>query len=29
VGYDNEEVYRRFLGFNREDLKRLSSEGVI
>jgi len=29
VGYDNEDVYRRFLGFNRDDLKRLASEGVI
>ncbi len=29
AGYDNEDVYRRLLGFTREDLRRLSSQEVI
>lgn len=29
VGYDNEDVYRRLLGFTRDDLTRLKKQGVI
>jgi crotonobetainyl-CoA:carnitine CoA-transferase CaiB-like acyl-CoA transferase len=29
VGYDNEEVYRRLLGFTREDFDRLHKQGVV
>jgi len=29
VGYDNEDVYRRLLGFTREDFDRLAKQGVI
>jgi len=29
VGYDNEDVYRRLLGFTRDDLRRLASQEVI
>ncbi len=29
IGYDNEEVYRRLLGFTREELERLAKQGVI
>ena len=29
VGYDNEDVYRRLLGFTREDFERLKKAGVI
>ncbi|MBI2878876.1 MAG: CoA transferase [Candidatus Rokubacteria bacterium] len=29
VGYDNEEVYRRLLGYTREELERLARQGVI
>jgi crotonobetainyl-CoA:carnitine CoA-transferase CaiB-like acyl-CoA transferase len=29
VGYDNDDVYRRLLGLTRDDMKQLSSEGVI
>jgi crotonobetainyl-CoA:carnitine CoA-transferase CaiB-like acyl-CoA transferase len=29
VGYDNEEVYRRLLGFTRDDFDRLGKHGVI
>lgn len=29
VGYDNEDVYRRLLGFTREDFARLGKQGVI
>ncbi|MBI2461516.1 MAG: CoA transferase [Candidatus Rokubacteria bacterium] len=29
VGYDNEEVYRRLLGYTREELERLAKQGVI
>ncbi len=29
VGYDNEEVYRRLLGFTRDDFDRLGRQGVI
>ncbi len=29
IGYDNEDVYRRLLGFTRDDFARLRKEGVI
>ncbi len=29
VGYDNEEIYRRLLGFTRDDLARLKKGGII
>jgi crotonobetainyl-CoA:carnitine CoA-transferase CaiB-like acyl-CoA transferase len=29
TGYDNEDVYRRLLGFNRDDFKRLKQAKVI
>jgi crotonobetainyl-CoA:carnitine CoA-transferase CaiB-like acyl-CoA transferase len=29
AGYDNEDTYRRLLGFTRDDLRRLASQGVI
>src|SRR6266508_3043393 len=29
VGYDNEDTYRRLLGFNKDDLRRLASQEVI
>jgi crotonobetainyl-CoA:carnitine CoA-transferase CaiB-like acyl-CoA transferase len=29
TGYDNDDVYRRLLGLTRDDMKQLSSGGVI
>jgi hypothetical protein len=29
AGYDNEDTYRRLLGFNKDDLRRLASQEVI
>ena len=29
VGYDNEDVYRRLLGFTRDDFERLKKQGAI
>jgi crotonobetainyl-CoA:carnitine CoA-transferase CaiB-like acyl-CoA transferase len=29
TGYDNEDVYRRILGFTRDDLDRLKKQGII
>lgn len=29
AGYDNEDTYRRLLGFTKDDLRRLASQGVI